>query len=576
MTIRKSFKIVLWALSVVATVFLGLVILAAWQYHMAMRDHEASKASGLAASPPPEVGFDLISEWRPSGIIGSIAGLISPPVQSGGAFNPPSAVLSRIEPSDQADFTTESYDSITDNPFVRVAAEPLATFSVDVDTASYANVRRFITDGQRPPKDAVRIEEMINYFAYDYPKVSGAHPISVLAEVASAPWQPKHRLVRIGIKARDVDLSSQASNLVFLIDVSGSMDDPVKLPLLKSAMKLLIDSLTTKDHVAIVVYAGSEGLALPSTSGDQKAVLINAVQTLSPGGSTNGAAGIQLAYEIAVAQFIKGGINRVVLATDGDFNVGITNEGDLVRLIEEKAKSGVFLSVLGFGTGNIKDATLEKLADRGNGNYAYIDTLNEARKVLVEEIGGTLATVAKDVKIQVEFNPEEVRAYRLIGYENRILRHEDFNNDLKDAGDMGAGHVVTALLELVPANIEFSAPTIDPLKYQSSTRVVHGAPKGEILNVKIRYKSPDRDTSELLEHPVVDGNRTFDTATDDFRFASAVASFGMILRDSPHKADSTLQKVREIAEKSRGPDRGGYRDQFIRLIEKSQSLHTEQ
>jgi Ca-activated chloride channel family protein len=471
-------------------------------------------------------------------------------------------------------FNTEAYDFISDNPFVRVAQDPLATFSIDIDTASYANMRRFLSMNQLPPKDSVRIEEMINYFTYDYPPPTGRHPVASYVEVAAAPWKPEHRLVRIGIKAREIDISKRPpSNLVFLIDVSGSMAPPEKLPLLKSAMKLLVEKLGEGDRVAIVTYAGASGLQLRSTSGDKKEAINDAIDNLGAGGSTNGAAGILLAYETAVASFIPGGINRVILATDGDFNVGVTNQGDLTRLIEEKAKSGVLLSVLGFGMGNYKDSTLEKLAGRGNGNYAYIDTLNEARKVLVEEMSGTLMTVAKDVKIQVEFNPAEVNAYRLIGYENRALRHEDFNDDKKDAGDMGAGHTVTALFEVVPRGVNIQIPGVDALKYQQQpVQSARRAPAGEILNLKVRYKDPEGNTSQLIETPVIDRGTAFNNASVDFQFAAAVASFGMILRDSPHKGQATMDTVMDIAEKNRGADKNGYRDEFVRLVRRAQGL----
>jgi len=461
-----------------------------------------------------------------------------------------------------------------DNPFIRVAQDPLATFSVDVDTASYANMRRFITMNQLPPKDSVRIEEMINYFTYDYPSPAGSRPIAAYTEVAAAPWKPDHRLVRIAIKAKDVDMSKRPpSNLVFLIDVSGSMATPEKLPMLKSAMKLMIEKLGEGDHVAMVTYAGASGLRLPATSGDKKDLINSAIDGLNAGGSTNGGAGILLAYETAISNFIKGGINRVILATDGDFNVGVTNQGDLVRIIEDKAKTGVFLSVLGFGMGNYKDSTLEKLADKGNGNYAYIDTLSEARKVLVEEMSGTLLTVAKDVKIQVEFNPAEVNAYRLIGYENRALRHEDFNDDKKDAGDMGAGHTVTAIFEVVPRGVEIQIPGVDPLKYQQpAAETSRRTPNGEILNLRIRYKEHEGNTNQLMETPVLDRAASFNMASPDFRFAAAVASFGMILRDSPYKGQSTLDAVIDMAEKSKGQDRNGYRDEFVKLVRKARAL----
>jgi Ca-activated chloride channel family protein len=481
---------------------------------------------------------------------------------------------------DRPRFNTEAYDLVPDNPFIPAAQEPVATFSIDVDTASYANVRRFITQNQLPPKDAVRIEEMINYFTYDDAPPAGPHPIAAYAEVAAAPWQPAHRLVRVAIKAKDVDLSKRpASNLVFLIDVSASMNDPRKLPLLKSSMKLMIDKLEDNDRVAMVVYAGASGLVLPPTSGQNKTALIAAIDRLESGGSTNGAAGIRLAYDTAVANFIKGGINRVILATDGDFNVGVTSQGDLTRLIEDRAKSGVFLTVLGFGMGNLKDSTLERLADRGNGNYAYIDTLAEAQKVLVEGMGGTLMTIAKDVKVQIEFNTAEVNAYRLIGYENRVLRPEDFNNDAKDAGDMGAGHAVTALFEVVPKGVEMALPTIEPLRYREAAPAAPAASRRdldvgiqEMLNIKIRYKEPDGTTSRMIDFPIVDRKTGFNTATTDLRFAAAVASFGMILRDSPHQGQSSLNAVIDMAEKSRGADKGGYREEFIQLVRKAATL----
>jgi len=483
---------------------------------------------------------------------------------------PPPALADRtFRPS----FNTEAYDRITDNPFIRVSQDPLATFSIDVDTASYANVRRFITQNQLPPKDAVRIEEMINYFSYDYPQPTGQHPILAQMEVASAPWSPQHRLVRIGIKGKDLNLNRRpSSNLVFLIDVSGSMEPPEKLPLLKNAMKMLVQNLNENDRVSLVVYAGASGMVLPPTSGDRKQVILRALDNLEAGGATNGASGIQLAYNLATANYIRGGTNRVILATDGDFNVGVTSQGELIRLIEEKAKSGVFLSVLGFGLGNLKDSTLEKLADSGNGNYAYIDTLNEARKVLVEQMGGTLVTIAKDVKIQIEFNPAQVNAYRLIGYENRVLRNEDFNNDLKDAGDMGAGHTVTALFEVVPTGVDIAVPDVDPLKYQTPPAAVRSSSRRETLTLKIRYKNPEESESKLMEVPLVDSGKSFTSASTDYRFAASVAEFGMILRDSPYKGNASIGAVLDMAEESKGQDRNGYREEFIGLVNRVRSL----
>ncbi|MDA2923289.1 VWA domain-containing protein [Acidobacteria bacterium AH-259-L09] len=473
----------------------------------------------------------------------------------------------------QPDFNTEAYDRIVDNRFLEVSENPLSTFSIDVDTASYSNVRRFLRQEMRPPKDAVRIEEMLNYFSYDYPAPSGKDPFSVHVEVAQAPWNLEHRLVRVGLKGKEIQLEKRpSSNLVFLLDVSGSMRPSNKLPLLKKGMRLLVEKLGENDQVAIVVYAGASGLVLPSTSCEQKEKIMAALENLEAGGSTNGGSGIQLAYETAVSNLIPGGINRVILATDGDFNVGITNQGDLTRLIEERAKSGVFLSVLGFGMGNYKDSTLEKLADKGNGNYAYIDTINEARKVLVDQIDSTLITIAKDVKIQIEFNPVQVQAYRLIGYENRLLRKEDFNDDTKDAGEIGAGHTVTALYEIVPAGKKIQIPGVDPLKYQKPIETTDVAQEGELLMLKLRYKEPDGQTSKLLEFPVRDSHRAYSQASQDFKFAAAVASFGMILRESPHKGNATLDSVLELAEEGKGSDPHGYRGQFLELVKRAKAL----
>ncbi len=468
---------------------------------------------------------------------------------------------------------TEAYNRIDENPFLAVRQNPLSTFSVDVDTASYANVRRFLNSHSLPPKDAVRIEELINYFPYGYAPPQDDAPFSVHAETAACPWQPKHRLLRIALKGREIDFENRpASNLVFLLDVSGSMDDPAKLPLLQNALRLLVEKLGENDRVAIVVYAGASGLALPSTSGLYKETILAALDGLHAGGSTNGAAGIQLAYQIAREHFIKGGVNRVVLATDGDFNVGISDQGSLTRLIEQEAKSGVFLSVLGFGTGNIKDATMEQLADRGNGNYAYIDTIHEARKVLVEQAGGTLVTIAKDVKLQLEFNPQQVAAYRLIGYENRLLRAEDFNDDRKDAGEIGAGHAVTALYELTPLGAESVTAAVDALKYQTGGEATAAAGSGEIATLKLRYKAPDGEESRLISTEIVDSDHSFDQASEDFRFAAAVAAFGLVLRDSAYKGDAAFPQIEQWAAASRGADENGHRAEFIKLIEKAEEL----
>ncbi len=479
----------------------------------------------------------------------------------------------------ERDANTEAYGYRKDNDFLGARDNPLSTFSIDVDTAAYANMRRFLASGRRPPPDAVRIEEMVNYFPYHYTAPTGDVPFSANLEVASAPWAPEHRLVRIGLKGREVsDAARPAANLVFLLDVSGSMQQPNKLPLVKQSLHLLVDKLRADDRVAIAVYAGASGLALPSTPASHKAEILEAIDRLQAEGSTNGAMGIQLAYDIAKANFITGGVNRVILATDGDFNVGVTNEGDLTRLITEKAKSGVFLTVLGFGMGNYKDTTLESLADKGNGNYAYIDTLAEAKKSLVEQAGGTLVTIAKDVKIQVEFNPSQVQAYRLIGYENRLLKKEDFNDDKVDAGEIGAGHTVTALYEVVPVGAkapEAGTGTVNALKYQRPVGTKMFTPEslsGEMLTVNVRYKEPAADESRKLEFPLRDGGARFEDATQDFKFAAAVAGFGMILRESPYKGSATFADVTNWGRQGLNTDAGGYRSEFLGLVEKAQAL----
>lgn len=502
------------------------------------------------------------------------------------AFGETRSELSEPEPPSRyrQDFDTATYDHVSENPFLQAASNPLSTFSIDVDTASYSNVRRFINSGSLPPKDAVRVEEMINYFSYDYREPEGDKPFSIDLDATACPWDGSHRMLRIGLKGRDVATENRpASNLVFLLDVSGSMTPAERLPLVKQAMRLLVEKLTEKDRVAIVIYAGGSGLALQSTTGDRKETILRALEDLKAGGSTNGAEGIELAYKVAADNFIKGGVNRVILATDGDFNIGVTNQGDLIRLIEEKAKGGVFLSVLGVGTDNLKDSTMQKLADKGNGNYAYLDTLDEARKVLVQQVNGTLMTIAKDVKIQVEFNPARVASYRLIGYEKRMLRKEDFNNDKVDAGEIGAGHTVTALYEIVPAGAgatdpAASIPPVDPLKYQApgsaSVPATQTDPKvsPEMVTVKLRYKKPDGETSELTERSFVDNGSKFENAAPDLKFAAAVAEFGMILRDSQYKGKGTIGAVIEWAQEGKGRDTAGYRTGFIELARKTQTL----
>jgi len=469
-------------------------------------------------------------------------------------------------------FDTESYDKIDDNPFLAVAGNPRSTFSIDVDRASYGNVRRFINRGQKPPKDAVRIEELVNYFSYDYPAPTGDVPFAVTTDVTTAPWNASHRLVRIGIQGKKIPLGElPPSNLVFLIDVSGSMADADKLPLLKSAFRLLVKELRPQDRVAIVVYAGSAGLVLPSTPGSEKRRILDAIDELEARGSTAGGAGIRMAYDVAKENRIDGGINRVILATDGDFNIGVSSDAEMVRLIEEKREQGTTLTVLGFGTGNLKDSKMEKLADHGNGHYAYVDGFNEARRVFVREIGGTLATIAKDVKIQVEFNPTRIASYRLIGYENRLLRDEDFNDDRKGAGDLGAGHSVTALYEVVPVGAPDadSARGSDPLRYQDRGARSGTASTDELMYVKLRYKKPSGSDSRLLTHVVRD--RISDPSAD-FRFAAAVAEFGMVLRDSPYRGKATFEQALSLAEAGRGADTDGDRAEFISLVRSMQGI----
>lgn len=470
----------------------------------------------------------------------------------------------------------DRYDVIVENPFLAAKQNPLSTFSIDVDTASYSKTRMFLLDhGRLPPTDAVRIEELVNYFPYDYAGPEDEHPFAAHVEVAGCPWKPEHRLVRIGIKGEEMPQKERpSSNLVFLLDVSGSMRDNNKLPLLKRGMKLLVDQLGENDRVAMVVYAGAAGLVLPSTTGDQKQTILDALQRLQAGGSTDGGQGIQLAYQLALDNFIPGGTNRVILCTDGDFNVGVTSDSDLVRMVEEKAKQDIYLTVLGFGVGNHNDAMLEQISNKGNGNYAFIDTDHEARKVLVEQMSGTLVTIAKDVKIQVEFNPRTVAAYRLLGYENRLLAAEDFNDDTKDAGEVGAGHTVTALYEIVPAGVEsdVNIAKIDPLRYQTAGEVADEVHAGEMLTLKIRYKPPEEDESKLLAYAVTDRGQSFAAASPDYKFAAAVASFGMLLRDSEYKGEANYDAVLEIATEGVAADESGYRSEFLSMVERARLL----
>jgi len=463
--------------------------------------------------------------------------------------NPNTALAGPVVRADQ---NSESYARIVENQFRDTGKHPTSTFAIDVDTASYSNMRRFLNTGKRPPVDAVRLEEMINYFSYDYPEPAGAHPFSVITEVGPAPWNAKHKLLHIGLKGRTIGKKAMPSrNLVFLLDVSGSMMSRDKLPLLVSGLSMLVNNLTARDRVAVVVYAGAAGMVLPPTSGNNKPAILEALRRLRAGGSTNGSGGIHLAYDLAKRYFSKDGINRVILATDGDFNVGTTSRQELVELIESKRKSGVFLTVLGFGSGNLKDDTMEMLANKGNGNYAYIDSATEARKVLVTQAGGTLVTIAKDVKIQLQLNPDRIASYRLLGYENRMLKNTDFNDDKKDAGEIGAGHTVTALYEIV----------LKP-----------GAPAGELANVKLRYKLPKGDKSTLFSQRVGDRSSALSATSSDFRLSAGVAAFGMLLRDSKHKGEASFGMAAALVKGTLARDAHGYRKQLVGLIDKAAPL----
>lgn len=468
----------------------------------------------------------------------------------------------------------EEYGQIQENGFKKVSETPLSTFSIDVDAASYSNMRRFINKGELPPTDAVRTEELVNYFSYDYPKPTGNDPVRITMEAGACPWNNAHRLVRIGLKAKEIPTDNlPASNLVFLIDVSGSMWGANRLDLVKSSLKLLVNNLRDKDKVAIVTYAGNAGVKLEATPGSDKQKIREAIDELTAGGSTAGGAGILLAYKIAKKNLIANGNNRIILCSDGDFNVGVSSAEGLEQLIEKERKSGVFLTVLGYGMGNYKDKKIQVLAEKGNGNHAYIDNLQEANRVLVGEFGATLHTVAKDVKLQVEFNPSQVQAYRLVGYESRLLKDEDFNNDAKDAGDMGAGHTVTAFYEVIPVGVKNDyVGKVDELKYQQPEKKITVKPTGsdELLTVKLRYKAPDKDVSKKMELPFVDnkGNKI----SSDFCFASAVAMFGQLLRDSDFKGNATYDKVIEIAKQGMNNDDKGYRREFIRLVEAAKGL----
>lgn len=474
---------------------------------------------------------------------------------------------------------TEGYSAIHENGFKDVLHSPLSTFSIDVDKASYSNIRRFLNMGQLPPKDAVRVEEMINYFNYDYPEPEGKHPFSVYTELSGCPWNDSHQLLHVGLKGKSIDKDElPPSNLVFLIDVSGSMSAQNKLPLLKQAFRMLVNELRPEDRVAMVVYAGAAGLVLESTPGSEKAEILAALDKLQSGGSTAGGAGLKLAYKVAQDNFLEEGNNRIILATDGDFNVGSSSNAEMERLIEQKREHGVFMTVLGFGMGNYKDDKMEIIADKGNGNYAYIDNIQEARKVFITEFGATLFTIAKDVKFQIEFNPARVKGYRLVGYENRLLNDEDFNDDKKDAGEMGAGHTVTALYELIPAGSDESLKSIDPLKYQTDRREVSqeekvkADPFSELMTVKLRYKQPDGNTSTKVEIPVKGKVLALDKTSDNFRFSASIAEFGLILRNSEYREEASMEQVLALAKGARGEDEEGYRSEFLKLVKLADAL----
>ena len=466
---------------------------------------------------------------------------------------------------------TEGYSAIHENGYKEALKTPLSTFSIDVDAASYSNVRRFLFNGQKPPVDAVRIEEMINYFTYGYPQPDNGHPFSINHEVSACPWNADNLLLHIGLQGEKIATEElPPSNIVFLLDVSGSMNSENKLPLLKKAFKLLVQQLRDEDRVAIVVYAGSSGLVLPSTRGDQKDVIMNSLEQLQAGGSTAGAAGLELAYKVASENFMENGNNRIILATDGDFNVGQSSNAEMERLIEKEREKGIFISVLGFGMGNYKDDKMEIIADKGNGNYAYIDNIMEAKKILVNEFGGTLFTIAKDVKIQIEFNPAVVKSYRLIGYENRLLNDEDFEDDKKDAGELGAGHTVTALYEITLAGDH--ARQKHALKYQTASLNNKANVGDEIATVKFRYKKPDGHKSILLEEIIPYAGNNNREVSDNFRFSAAVAGFGMMLRNSGFKGKCSYPMLINLAQGSKGDDPEGYRSEYIRLIKLAEHL----
>jgi Ca-activated chloride channel family protein len=518
----------------------------------------------LSATAMQEVVVTSYDTQKRSMLAGRVAGVMVSPSPEDKRFY-------------EKDYNTEDYDHITENGFRKVSDDPLSTFSIDVDAASYSNVRRFLQNNQLPPAGAVRAEEMINYFKYQYPQPTGNDPFSINTELSDCPWNPQNKLLLIGLQGKNIPVDKlPPSNLVFLIDVSGSMMDENKLPLVKASMKMLTDQLRENDRISIVVYAGRAGVALSSTDGSEKMKIKTAIDALEAGGSTAGGAGIQMAYKIAQQNFMKEGNNRIILCTDGDFNVGVSSDDDLVRMIEQERNKGIYLTVLGYGMGNYKDNKMQQLADKGNGNHAYIDGLSEAKKVLVNEFGGTLFTIAKDVKLQLEFNPALVAGYRLIGYENRMLNKEDFNDDKKDAGELGSGHTVTALYEIIPAGIKSPfLKEVDPLKYQDNKKKKASSFNDELVTIIFRYKAQGGDESKLIVHSVNNESISFKNTSDNFRFATSVAGFAMLLRDSEYKENAKYSVILQMAGASLGKDEEGYRKEFISLVKKAAGLKND-
>lgn len=531
--------------------------------------HVKREQDALGYPAPKTTAQELSLPSRAPGV-NVVAGASTKVMIRGYASMPNVKEVSRqnYQQNQRLDSNTEDYDSFIENPFEAPKNAPLSTFSIDVDNASYTNVRRFINNGQAVPKDAVRVEEMVNFFKYRYPQPKDAHPFSINTEYSASPWNNNHKLLRIGLQGKQLPTADlPASNLVFLIDVSGSMHAGNKLPLLVQSLKILVRELRAEDQVAIVVYAGAAGLVLPTTPGNEKQKIVDALQALTAGGSTAGGAGIQLAYQVAQEHFIKNGNNRVILATDGDFNVGANSNSDMEKLIEEKRKSGVFLTCLGYGMGNYKDSKMETLADKGNGNYAYIDNIQEANRFLGKEFKGSMYAIAKDVKIQIEFNPKQVAAYRLIGYENRKLRPEDFTNDKIDAGELGSGHTVTALYEIIPVGVKSEFLESTPALKYSKTEATGTVYNDELATVKFRYKKPDGDKSTEMVEVIGNKAESLSNASQDFKFCAAVAWFGLKLRESKLVANQSSEDIKKLAQSGLTNDADGYKAEFIRLVE---------